>query len=239
MINKEGDTMIIEDALGEITSYPKDLSGRYYNSEGKAVPRVTEILSSMMHNDSLMYWANSLGFKHIKYRDALNAAADIGTNAHNAIENFLSGKPNKEENIPAFSAFMTWYNMLTNNGTSIEVLSMEQKLTCKWFGGTYDLLVKLNGRVFLVDFKTSNHITYKYFLQLAAYEYMLNQNGIFLDGFIILQLSKETDEFNEYILDMQYTEHKNFMGNCTRTFLSLVYAYYNVEEIKSQYDSIF
>ena len=64
----------------------------YYNSKGIQVPRVTEILSRMIHNDSLMYWANSLGFKGLKYRDELNRAANIGTVAHSAIENFLKKK---------------------------------------------------------------------------------------------------------------------------------------------------
>ena len=112
-------------------------------------------------------------------------------------------------------------------------------MTCKWFGGTYDLLVKINGRLFLVDFKTSNHVTEKYFLQLAAYVYMLALKGIFVEGVIVLQLSKEVSEFNEYILDFSYPNHFSFMENCTRAFLSLVYAYYNVNQIQAQFKTLF
>ena len=35
----------------------------YYNDDGVMVPRVTEVISTMIHSDALMYWANSLGFK--------------------------------------------------------------------------------------------------------------------------------------------------------------------------------
>ena len=39
---------------------------------------------------------------------------------------------------------------------------MEETITCPYFGGTYDFLVEINGRNWLIDFKTSNHIGYKY-----------------------------------------------------------------------------
>ena len=48
----------------------KDSNSRYtYN--GIVVPRVTEIISKCIHSDSLMYWANSLGFKHKSYKKTL------------------------------------------------------------------------------------------------------------------------------------------------------------------------
>lgn len=232
--------MIIEQALNEIKNYPKEASDRYYNEDGIPVPRVTEILSSMMHSDALMYWANNLGFRRIKYKTALTQAANIGTNAHNAIERFLSGKATQEDhdNV-SFQAFLAWHNIFIKEGIDFEILGMEQKLTCRWFGGTYDLLVRIGGRVFLVDLKTSNYVTEKYFMQLAAYMYMLSLKGIYIDGLIVLQLSKETDSFNEYTIDLSIPGHFNFMENCTRAFLSLVYAYYNVVQVKTQFKALF
>ena len=94
-----------------------DKSNRYYNSEGSSVPRVTEILSSMMHSDSLMYWANSLGFRGLKYKDELNRAADIGTNAHFAIEMYLREKL-KTDNIP-FLGYLLWEQVLNEKGLYI------------------------------------------------------------------------------------------------------------------------
>ena len=47
-----------------------------YECNGFQVPRVTAIISSMMHSDSLMYWANSLGFKHQKYSEVINEACE-------------------------------------------------------------------------------------------------------------------------------------------------------------------
>ena len=36
-----------------------------YQLDGKRVPRVTEVLSAMLHEDGLMNWANGLGKKRI------------------------------------------------------------------------------------------------------------------------------------------------------------------------------
>ena len=44
-----------------------------YTYNGTTVPRVTKIISRCIHNDSLMYWANSLGFKHQSYAKVINA----------------------------------------------------------------------------------------------------------------------------------------------------------------------
>ena len=60
-----------------------------YTYNGIIVPRVTKILSKCIHSDSLMYWANSLGFKRQSYRKTLDEAANIGTHTHENIDNFL------------------------------------------------------------------------------------------------------------------------------------------------------
>ena len=77
-----------------------DTTNRYYNQEGISVPRVTEILSAMIHSDKLMLWANSLGFRGIRYLQALNQAADIGTEAHAHIEMYLKEKIKTNDNTP-------------------------------------------------------------------------------------------------------------------------------------------
>ena len=34
---------------------------------------------------------------------------------------------------------------------------------------------EINGRKYIVDYKTSNHVTFRYFLQIAAYRYILRE----------------------------------------------------------------
>ena len=112
--------MYTTELMDKIDFSINDKSNRYYNSEGISVPRVTEILSSMIHNDSLMYWANSLGFRGLKYKDELNKAADIGTNAHFAIEMYLREKF-KSDNIP-FLGYLLWEQVLNKKGLFIKTI---------------------------------------------------------------------------------------------------------------------
>lgn len=228
------------DSISFVTDVAKKGEEAYYIENGIPVPRVTEILSKMIHRDSLMYWANSLGFKGLKYKDVLNNAARIGTIAHSAIEKYLKEKIKSESNIP-FLGFLSWYNTVTIDiGLPIEVIYVEHRLTCKWFGGTLDGLLKIGNKIYLIDFKTSNHVTFSYFLQLAAYRFMLKiKENIDIDGVIVLQLDKEEPGFNEYHLRFDIHDHAEFMAHCEETFLSLVYAFYNVEYAEKWFKKIF
>lgn len=212
----------------------------YYNNEGKSVPRVTTILSTMIHSDNLMYWANSLGFKGQRYKTVLEAAANLGSAAHLAIQNFLEKKLKDETNIP-FMGFMLWYNIVSvEKKIPIDVLYVEHPMACKWFGGTLDCLARIGNSVYLIDFKTSNQVTYKYFLQLAAYRFMLRVvEGIEINGVIVLQLNKEEPGFNEYLLNFSDQSHLEFMNQCETTFLSLVYGFYNIKRSEEMFKEIF
>ena len=65
------------------------------------------------------------------------------------------------------------------------------------------------------------------------------KEGIDIDGVIVLQLDKEEPGFNEYHLRFDIPDHANFMAHCEETFLSLVYAFYNVEHAEKWFKSIF
>jgi len=235
----------------ELKSYNIDYdlidSNKYFYNKNP-VPRVTQLLSEI-HEDYLMMWANSLGFRHKKYKDELNTAAFIGTSVHNFIEEYLRKKiytELKQQDSEYYkkinngvNSFLLWYlDVFRNN--KIDIVGMEQQLVCPWFGGTYDLLIRINGKLYLGDFKTSNHIGYKYFMQLAAYKYILeNYQNIKIDGCLILQLDKNVIGYEEYFLDFNNKEHSEFMLQCTNTFLSLVYTYYNKLQTMDMYKNIF
>lgn len=209
-----------------------------YMIDGKSVPRVTEIISKMIHEDKLMEWSNYLGFKREKYRTVLNEAADYGTKVHHGIEMYLK-EDKVEEGAPFFSmsAFLAWYNLIRQNH-KIKILGQEQKLMCQYYGGTYDLLLEIDGGIWLIDFKTSNHVTYKYYLQLAAYNKILKEMGVNITGCIILQLSKDTPQYREYILDLRIPEHKAYFDICERTFISLLYGYYHIHYLEGEFNYV-
>lgn len=228
---------LIKERLLEDNDLIEGKKGHEYLYLNRKVPSVTTILSRCIHEESLMSWANYLGFKRIKYRDRLNEAAMIGTAGHEAIENFLS-KDIISENIP-LKGFIIWWNILIASN-SVKLLGMEERMILSYCGGTYDILLQINDRIYLVDLKTSNHITYKYFIQLAAYRHLIYKTkGINIDGCIILQLDKEEPGFQEYLLDFSIDEHYQFIEQCAFTFISLVLSYYNIAITEKAYKNIF
>lgn len=219
-----------------------DTTNSSYKYDNITVPRVTAILSKMIHSDSLMYWANSLGFRHKSYKQTLQHAADLGTECHNAIDNFFENNYTETNDISsmmsrAYESFKMWWTEI-NAYNNVEVIYHEKTLTCKYFGGTLDGLYRINGKIYLIDYKTSNHITFKYALQLAAYRYMLSLQGINIDGAIILQLNKSDVGFNEYFMNFDNPEHLQYINECEQAFLSLVYAYYNVSNVEKKFNEI-
>lgn len=205
-------------------------SNSKYEYNGKIVPRVTSVISTMIHEDGLMYWSNKLGFHHQSYKQVMNEALDYGTKTHHGIEIFLK-ESRIEESAPYFSitAFIHWWNNLISHNV-VQILGQEIPVVCQYYGGTYDLLISINGEPWLIDFKTSNHITYKYFLQLAAYNRVLrDEQNIHLKGVCILQLSKTSPSFNEYALNFSNPCHKAYIDDSERTFMSLLYSYYHIK----------
>lgn len=241
--------MIINDLL-ESMDLKINIDDDSYQYNNTNVPRVTHILSSMIHEDYLMIWSNSIGlYKHKKYKDELDRAAFIGTNTHNLIEDYINNKLYELSNVRTFDykiiqlikngieSFKLWYNDLCKNNT-VTVLGIENSLSCQWFGGTYDLLLQINNEIYLVDFKTSNHISCRYFYQLAAYKYLLELQNIHINGAIILQVNKNKVSYTDYTLDLSNEKHLKFMNECTTTFFSLVYAYLNRAYTEEQFKYI-
>ena len=217
-----------------------------YNYEGTPVPRVTNILSSMLHEEGLMSWSNYIGKKGQDYNKTLNLAAKKGTYVHNAIEDYIQN--NKELDINKvdsfcsddvynpYNSFLTWWNSIKDN---VEVLMEETPLVGKYFAGTLDLLIKWNDKIYLIDFKTSNHPSYKYFLQLSAYRYLLKElYNIEIDGCGIIMLNKKDINFNEIIIDFSNPYDLSYINQCKETFFSLVYAFYNRLKVESMFKNI-
>ena len=242
--------MNIESLLKKIDLNQYDIQVDRYQYQGYNVPRVTEILSDMLHEDFLMTWANNIGlYQKKKYKDVLEQAATKGSYVHDAIEDYIQNGNDldietvmsgyrKEVNY-AYGSFRAWWDNLCSK-RKIKVIMQEQKLVCPWFGGTLDLLVEIDGRIYLLDFKTSNHASYKYFLQLAAYIYILKYfYGIEVYGCGIIKLDKKSIHFEEYIIDKAMPEYGEFIELCQTTFLSLVYAYYNRLAVQSRYNNLF
>lgn len=222
-----------------------------YIFNGIQVPRVTQILSSMLHEDYLMKWANALGlYQRKKYEETLQDAADKGIYVHEAINRFLlTGQlldvdtlfdATEDQKKAAYNGFYSFIDWWDTNKNILQLVSTEMEITCPYFGGTCDLLVSSNGKNFLLDFKTSKQTGYKHFLQLAAYRYVLqNYYNIKIDGVGILLLNKSNIKVEEYILDLSVEQNQIFIQQAEHTFMALAYAYYNRLKTQELFEDIF
>lgn len=220
---------------------------KVYNYEGKGIPRISNILSDMINLD-LSGWAvymKSIGKDH---KEIIKRSTDIGSAVHNLIDIFSSTGVEQvdfsEFNFPietsnAYKGYLKWWNII-NKDNKVKVLETEKVLVSPYVGGTLDCLIDINGKVFIVDYKTSNHMNYKYFIQLAAYKYLLESfYNTHIDGVILLWLDKNSEDFREYVLSIDDESHLLMMEQCKETFLSLLYSYYNTNYLKDLYTSNF
>lgn len=117
---------------------------------------------------------------------------DIGTMVHSFVEGFLVGEfqelseelvtaayPDMEDEykkatVKAVNGFVSWWDSLEDK----EVLGVENMIYSREhkFSGTYDLKAKINGKVYMLDVKTTNAspsaplgIYPEYFMQLGGY----------------------------------------------------------------------
>lgn len=222
--------------LNDITVFDKGKSARY-RYQGRGVPSVTELLS-FIDMEGLVGWANRIGRQGLDNRDVASKAAEFGTMVHESIEQYLKGKKVDNPNV-CLEAFKIWWEGI-NSCHRVRILGQEEPMVSEFFAGTYDLLISIDDKPYMVDFKTSNHVGYKYFMQLAAYRYLIYiKKNISLEGCLILQFDKQEPKFIEYPLTFSNPDEYEFIENCYRAFMGVVYTYYNAKLCQRQFGLMF
>lgn len=156
---------------------------KYPLKDGTEVPGASTIAKIGEDSNGLIHWAWKLGTEGKDYRKVRDQAADIGTVAHFMIECFLHNhEPDLSEFSPAdvekatmaFNNFRKWWDEegLTVIEPEVQLVSEE------WlFGGTIDAPSRdRDGKIVLLDWKTSKAIVGAHKIQLAGYEQLWNEN---------------------------------------------------------------
>jgi hypothetical protein len=156
---------------------------KYLLKDGSQVPGASTICKIGDDQGNLITWAWNLGNAGQDFRKVRDKAADIGTICHFLIEcHFHGWVPDLSEYAPedvvratiAFGNFKTFWDEqeLTVLEPEVQLVSEEHM-----FGGTIDApSVDKQGRIVLLDWKTSSGIYLSQKLQLAAYERLWNEN---------------------------------------------------------------
>lgn len=177
----------------------------YYTKDGKRCPGVTTIVSRFKDAGGLIHWAWQQGYDGIDYRQKRDEAADAGHLAHDFIECDIHGRelPDTSKNDPelvklalkALEAFRDWKSQV-----KLEIIETETPLVSERyrFGGTFDALARVNGKIVLLDWKTSNAVYSDYIAQVGAYGELLMERGTIVDGAQLLRFGKEYADFHHH-----------------------------------------
>ena len=134
---------------------------------------------------------------YIKKKDE---AADLGSIIHNWCEDYIKGKnpvmPEDPQVTQGVLSFLEWVEHSKVKFASSERIIYSQKYD---YVGTLDAEATIGGKLYLIDFKTSNGIYPETRLQTAAYQWAdQEERGVQYEGRWILRLSKETKkEYDE------------------------------------------
>lgn len=155
---------------------------------------VTTILGKIIAKD-LVSWAVGMAVDYLKeklpvvteadleaagdaYKTKRDSGANTGSEAHALVEHYLKGMTvdvgsASQEARNAYNAFVKWYEEVKP-----EVINVEEVIYSAEYDypGTYDCMLRINGKVYLCDLKTTNSsrrapngVYAENFLQLGAY----------------------------------------------------------------------
>lgn len=190
---------------------------------------VTTILGATLSKD-LMPWAVGCAINYLKvklpnitmldldiaaveYERLRDAGASTGSEAHALVEDFLKDREVRviEASLAAqkaYSAFVGWWA----EQEGAEVLGVEEVIYSMehQYAGTYDALLRINGKNYLCDLKTTNAsrkapegVYAEYFIQLGAYAHAHNEERAYeiqtlgetshvtIDGLMVISAKKD------------------------------------------------
>lgn len=175
-------------------------TGRFYKTpDGDLFPSVTTILGSI-ENTEIQKWIDAVGVQEANR--IARVAADRGTLVHSACENYILGRPNKFSMFE-FDAKKMFGYLAPEIDKIQEVHALETRLFSRKLqvAGTADCICKIDGHMYIVDFKTSSRIKLKqdidsYFMQTAVYAVAFYElTGIVVPNIRILMAVKDEGVF--------------------------------------------
>ena len=165
------------DRILEISDDAKQITmpdSRYYRRNGEYYPSVTYVLSYYPKGKFFEDWLKKVGYSS-EY--IVKKAGEEGTAVHEMIEDYLNGKelnflnqygnPQYSPDVwQMFLRFVEWWEEYkpTLIETEVHLYSDELKVA-----GTCDMVCEIDGQLWIIDFKTSNHLQTTYDLQAAVY----------------------------------------------------------------------
>lgn len=204
---------------------------RYYTTPDKA-QKFVSITTVISHNSKHKFvdWREKKG--EAEANRITNRSTKRGTKTHSLIESYVKNEPlpimeelfpddskvlsvlNESETIEHYKnlPFFLFENLRPELDKIDNIIGIEIPLYSEYFGiaGTSDCIAEYNGKLSIIDYKTSEYIKRKewifdYFVQAVAYRYMLKElTGLDAEQLVVLMTAEngETKAFVETNFDM-------------------------------------
>ena len=191
-------------------------SGGYRDADGKRIPGVTTVIGRFKESGALIRWAYNRGREGEELYESRDKAATAGTAAHELCERHIQGDvlvaggeptslAREVANVPdemwplvwsSFQAYLAWERQ-----TKLELIDTERSLVSELgYGGTYDAIGEIDGKLCLLDWKTSNAVYGDHIYQLGAYKalYEEHHNRKIDGGYHLLRFAKTHGDFTHH-----------------------------------------
>jgi hypothetical protein len=203
----------------------------YTKVDGVKPMSVTKVTGTIDKSNFLIPWAIRLMGQYLKelkqvithteidlatkeWRKAKEEAADVGTLAHDWIEQHIKGlnpeMPTHPSVMNCVSAYLKW-----EGDQKIKWLHNEKIVYSKKhdYVGKLDAICKIKGKTYLIDYKSSKGLYPEFYLQTAGYQLAYEEeNGKSIDGRILLHLGKEDGAFEAREIGEYEKDKKAFVG---------------------------
>jgi hypothetical protein len=174
------------------------LDARFYYAEGNFYPSVTTILEAYPKDAAYFKWIKEVGTDADTIRDE---AGRRGSVVHDLTERYDNGEEvsllnmdgNLQFKMSEWAMFERYVDFI-NRFKPVYIMNEQNFVSARLgFAGTIDRLAMLDGKLTLIDIKTSNNIHDSYWLQLAAYAALVHDMTDFqIEQYGILHLNAKT-----------------------------------------------
>lgn len=178
------------------------LDARFYECNGQYYPSVTTILDAYPKGPAFFEWLKMAGEKADEIRDQFGKRGSV---VHNLTEAYdrgsevtLMGQNGAQYTSVEWAMFERYVDFTNRFNPEHLLIEAHYCSPVLGFGGTLDRVCIINGKVILMDLKTSNYLHPHYWLQQAAYVKLYNEENkdnpaaLKIDNIAILWLNAKT-----------------------------------------------
>ena len=176
-------------------------AGRVYQTpSGRAYPSVTAV-TGLHGKDAIMAWRKRVGEEEANR--VSRRATTRGTRVHSLCEDYISNKPVSADLFDQEA----WQSLVPELDKINNIHWLETQLYSDHLevAGTVDCIAEYNGKVSVIDFKTSKRVKKKsdihsYFMQTSAYAVMFEERtGIPVSRLVILMTVDDEPEASVFV----------------------------------------